>query len=521
MKKTVYLLMAMSALMTGLTACETKEDKGMDEEDIVELRYRVESEYNLDAVSAKPFTIVVKSSHPWTIRSYHPDWCIIEQEDGEAVDAALVHVGKGESTAVKVQYYDNTSLDDRVDYIEIASGYLVGKKVTVYQKGIAYLRVPEADIEGGLDIEKAGGDLTIHINTNQKWSAKILPEGDGSTDWLTVSDGETGELDGTATVTVEENTGEKRYANVAVYDRNGEERAMIKITQDGVQLDPETFEVRISYDQTAATLNVISNAKWTAEASGDWFTIDNPTGHDGDGTLNLTVTNNDTDGLRTGSITLKTVAADPDDPVAEKEIVVKQSFKIAPVRVILNNDALGAWSSDWANPPVYTQDVGTLFAAKSRLNRSMEFGTYTFRWKDWVGGARIRHWFCFNEGCELKFDIRPIDVKISFDFNAAGDGNKPSLSAYTNIDWTKPIEITYKFDPSGSEYCHVTYLVKQDGADAVEAGSFDTSENLLRSITWNTKINMYVGVDQVTDQDAGSAILEWYEYTAPMNWDEE
>ena len=522
MKKILYIFLAAAALMTGLTACESKEDKGMDPEDIVELRYRVESEYNLDAVSAKPFTIVVKSSHPWTIRSYHPDWCIIEQEDGEAVDPELVHVGQGESTTVKVQYYDNTSLDDRVDYIEIASGYLVGKKVTVYQKGIAYLRVPEADIEGGLDIEKAGGELTLHVNTNQKWSAKIAPEGEGSIDWLSVSDGETGELDGTITVSVEENTGEKRYANVAVYDRNGEERAMVKITQDGVQLDPETFEVRISYDQHAATLGVISNAKWTAESDADWFTIDNPDGHNGDGTLTLTVAENTGDGLRKAVIVLKTVAANPDDPVAEKEVVVKQSFKIEPVRVILNNDQLGAWKSDWANAPVYTPDVGTLFAAKARLNRSMDFGTYTFRWKELTAdpaaaeAIRVRHWFCFDESCELKFDLRPVDGKCSFDFNAAGDGNKPSVSGFTSVDWSKPIEITYKFDPSGSEYCHVTYLVKQDGADAAEAGSFDTSENLLRSVKWGSKINMYVGVDK-----SGSAILEWYEYTAPMNWDED
>ena len=103
-----------------------------------------------------------------------------------------------------------------------------------------------------------------------------------------------------------------------------------------------------------------------------------------------------------------------------------------------------------------------------------------------------------------------MDGKISFDFNAAGDGNKPSLDGYTNVDFAQPIEITYKFDPSGSDYCHVTYLV-----NGAEAGSFDTSENLLRSVTWGAKINMYIGVDK-----SGSGVLEWYEYTAPMMWDE-
>ena len=85
------------------------------------------------------------------------------------------------------------------------------------------------------------------------------------------------------------------------------------------------------------------------------------------------------------------------------------------------------------------------------------------------------------------------------------------MNSYTAVDWAAPIEITYKFDPSGSEHCHVTYLV-----NGVEAGSFDTSEGMLRSVKWGSKINMYIGVDK-----SGSAILEWYEYTAPMNWDEQ
>ncbi|MBO4566335.1 MAG: BACON domain-containing protein [Bacteroidales bacterium] len=513
MKKTLHLILFGLALMVGLTACEQKPEEPIQG---VDLRYRVADSYELDAIGAKPFTIVVKSTQPWVIRSAHPDWCIIEQEEGEAQPDSLVHVGKGESTSVKVQYYDNDQLDDRTDYIEIASGEWVGKKVTVYQKGIAYLRVPEADIEGGLMIEKEGGDLVINVLSNQDWSSKLI-ETEG--DWISIKEGASGKLDGVVKLHANENTGEKRYANVAVYDRHGEERAVIKITQDGVQLDPEAFEIRAGYDQLSATLNVVSNAKWTAEKGGteDWFSIDNPTGHNGDDVLNITFTNNDGSAMRKSTIVLKTVAANPGDPVAEKEIVIKQAFKIEPVRHIMDNDEIGGWNSDWANPPVYTKDYGALFAAKCRLNRSMPFGTYTFRWKDLTPDSaaaeaiRVRHWFCFDEGCELKFDIRPVDGKISFDFNAAGDGNKPSVDAYYDVDFAQPIEITYKFDPSGASFCHVTYLVNGN-----EAGSFDTSESLLRSVLWGSKINMYIGVDK-----SGSAVLEWYEYTQPMNWDEE
>ena len=519
MKKILYFILVGSALCLGLTSCEQKEEPVAPGE-YVDLRYRVADSYQLDATNAKPFTIVVKSTQPWTIRSYHPDWCIIDEEEGEAQPDSLVHKGQGENTTVRVQYYDNTGLDDRIDTVEIASAGWIGKQVTIYQKGIAYLNVPEADIEGGLDIEKAGGNLTLEVKTNQKWSAKILPYEGTKSDWATISAGATGELDGTVTVTIQENTGEKRYCYVGVYDRHGEEMAMVKITQDGVQLDPETFEIRAGYDQLSATLTVVANAKWTAEKGGpeDWFTIDNPDGHDGDDVLHITLKENAGDALRKSSITLKTVAANPGDAVAEKEIILKQAFRIAPVRHVVDNDELGAWSSDWANAPVWDKDAGgTIFTAKARLNRSMPFGTYTFRWSNLTPdpsaaeGIRVRHWFCFDEGAELKFDLRPVDAKISFDFNAAGDGNKPSVSAYTDVDWNAPIEITYKFDPSGSEYCHVTYLV-----NGKEAGSFDTSENLMRSVKWNSKINMYIGVDK-----SGSAMLEWYEYTQPMNWDEE
>ena len=123
MKKLLYIL-ALSVLAAGLAACT--QEKVQPAGDSVDLRYRVSDSYNLDATSPKPFTIVVKSTKPWTIRSYHPDWCIISEEEGEAQPDSLVHVGKGENTVVRVQYYDNTELDDRVDYIEIASGSWIG-----------------------------------------------------------------------------------------------------------------------------------------------------------------------------------------------------------------------------------------------------------------------------------------------------------------------------------------------------------------------------------------------------------
>ena len=518
MKQIFHFILTGSVLAVALSGCSSKTGLPEANTDVVDLRYRVESEYYLDAINATPFTIVVKSSRPWTISSQHPDWCIIGQEEGEAVADTLVRQGLGESTTVKVQYYDNTDLDDRIDKIEIESDGYIGKTVTIYQAGIAYLNVPEADIEGGLIIEKAAGSLEIHVKSNQTWSAKILPEGDGKTDWLSFAGGESGEMDGTVTVSYNENTGEMRYANVAIYDRHDEERALIKITQDGVLLDPETSEIRVGYDQLSAYLNVVSNGPWTAEKQSeadDWYTIVNPDGHNGDGTVNLTLTaNSDGSSLRKSAIVIKSV----EDPDIKKTVELKQAYPINAVRKLMDNDELGAWKSDKGVDPVYQDGVGVLFGNQTsdiycRLNQGgMPFGSYTFHWSAIASTARIRHWFCFSEGCELKVDIRPVNGNVSFDFNTANDGNKPSLSAYTNVDFTKPVEVTYKFDPSGAEHCHVTYLVNGE-----VAGSFDTAPDMLRTVLWGADINMYIGV--APDGEPGSAVLEWYEYTEAMDWD--
>ena len=52
-----------------------------------------------------------------------------------------------------------------------------------------------------------------------------------------------------------------------------------------------------------------------------------------------------------------------------------------------------------------------------------------------------------------------------------------------------------------------------DGALILE---FDTSEKILDEVKWGTKINMYLSVDSGGAGD--SAILEKYEYSAPLDW---
>lgn len=501
MKRFIYIILAAAALLPGLWSCSDKDDK--EEIKTVELRYRVDDSYTLDAVSAKAFSIVVTSTDPWTITSAHPDWCIITQEDGAGSDPDKVRYGQGDKTTVRVQYYDNTELDDRTDYIEIRSDFWFGKKVTVTQKGIAYLEVPEEDLD--LDVVKDGGELTVHVNSNQNWSAAVI-----SGDWLSITDGATGSNDGVVTFLAEENSGEKRYATAEVRDRHDVLMATINITQDGVQLDPATFEIRASYDQLSTDLAVVSNGNWQAvkdNPNDDWFSIENPE-NSGDATLHITLKENTGEQLRTAGIIIKTIAANEGDFVVQRNIVLKQAYKITPQKIMFNNDEMGKWKSDKTNTPVYQAGVGVLFPGYARLNNgSMPFGTYTFHWSNITADARVRLWFCYSDAEEIKYDIKAASAATSVSVNK-GSGAAPDLQN-TSVDISQPVDMTYKFDPSGSEYCHVSFLL-----NGVEFSSFDSSPTVMPAVLWGKSVNMYLGCE------TGSAILEWYEYTPPMNWDE-
>ena len=81
----------------------------------VDLRYRAEDSYSLPWESPEAFSFLVKSTDPWTVRSYNPDWCTITPAEGEGNPV----INEAETFTVTVQYKDNAQLDDRVDTLEI------------------------------------------------------------------------------------------------------------------------------------------------------------------------------------------------------------------------------------------------------------------------------------------------------------------------------------------------------------------------------------------------------------------
>ena len=318
MRRLIYILLAATVLVTGLAGCRQKIEEPMK---VVDLRYRAEDSYDLAARGAKAFTILVASTDPWTVKSEHPDWCIISEEEGDASDPEDVHTGKAEATTIRVQYYDNLNLDDRDDKITIQSDYWVGKVIKVHQSGIAYLTIPEAELEQ--DVVKAGGEYAIHISSNQDWTARVT-----GGDWISVTEGASGNGDGTVTLLAADNATELRYAEVTVFDRHGVPAATVQFTQDGVQLVPGVTEIRAGYDQASCEVEVRSNARWVAvkeSEADDWFEVVTPSG-EGDGKIQIALTRNEGSRIRSGVVILKNVVEKEGDFVATKSIIVSSTI---------------------------------------------------------------------------------------------------------------------------------------------------------------------------------------------------
>lgn len=507
MKRIINIFCAATVLLLGLWGCKQDQPEQLDS---VDLRYKVQGSLDL-TYHAQPFQLVVTSTKPWSVRSLHPDWCIISDEEGEASDAELVRVGKGEKHVVTVQYYDNLDMDEREDYIEISSNGWVVKKLTIVQSGIAYLTIPTEESKRKEIIDGAGEEIQLHVSANQVWTAKVVT----GRDWLTITDGASGDGDGVITLTAANNPEARRYASVGVYDRHNKRVYNIQYTQDGVQLDPAFEEVLVNYDRKTASLDVESNANWIAykeNEADDWYEIVNPE-NVGSGKLNFTFTPNNTPDLRTSTIIMVNVP-DPEeeDPyILKRRITVKQGYIVEPEWVPADKDML-EWSTDgWTKPTLVSK--GLKFSNKSRIHKSpMPFGSYTFCWTDISSDAKVRHWFCYGsdkEEQEMKFNLEGGVAKLDF---SKGQSTAPTgYKSYSGVDMSKPHTFTYKFEPYGTSWCEITFLL-----DDIVIYSFLTNnsaeKSVMSKITWGSNANIYFGAE------TGSAICEGYWYTAPVEW---
>ena len=518
MKRLINIISVLAVLIPGLWGCQP--NKPETPQKIVDLRYRVDDSYELEAISPRGITITIASTDPWTVTTQHPEWCMIDIEEGEGSDPDAVHTGQAPKTIVHVQYYDNENLDDRDDVIEIRSDYWLGKKVKVHQKGTAFLTVDKT----AQAPTKATADYIVNVQSNQKWTAKFIDNTDSVTlkngervCWIAIKEGASGEGDGTVTVTVQDNPEEQRMATLAIYDRNDVERARVAFTQAGVLLEVSQLKIRVGYNQTQAEFVVDSNTSWTVEKSetDDWFTIAK-TNYSMRDTVKMTFKVNSGEVLRYADLRIATVAAHAGDYVAERDVEVKQGYKVTPVVTVFNQTEYNSWKEEGSVHGV-AAGTGMQLPNGVKINKTLPFGDYSFYWNDMSFTAgqdgRMKTLFAFGAGQEVKYylEIRQDGTgKTAIGFNTGTDGeNTAPTVSNVKFDPTGAHKITYSFMPIiDSEFCTVSFYL-----DDVFVTTFTSAEKVMYNVKWGSSFNTYIEVDQ-----GGQGTLEKYEYSAPVNW---
>ena len=535
MKKIFYFILAGLAI----ASCATKEaTTAVDPNDLVDLRYRVgkdeagdedsryteeTSTYSIESTRPGVISIVVKSSKPWSIRSTHPTWCTIDVEGGKAVADSLVHVGKGENTPIKIQYYDNVNLDDRLDTLIIYSDYWIGKKVFVNQAGVAYLNVENKNLE----MKKTGDDVSFDILSNQDWSVEVI-EGKGDS-WLSVKEGATGNGNGTVTLSGLENAGEQREGSLCIRDRHGNKmRWQVKVTQDGIELKPtgaiqmdeDQFEVRGFCDQEEIVFAVDANTEWSAakkKATDTWFSFADADPKYQAGKTNLKIKlqkyeGTEADGIREATIILKTTPGESGVYVS-KEVKIRQGYNMSMQTVIIDTDEMtNNWESDYDVEPQYKPELGGLFfgVGKSRLESKSAKGApgkYKFYWSNLTTATYARVWFLYTWSDEIKINIDYTTSKATVEINNADKGPDPTMTTLDLDTSVTSRTMTLEVTPIAKDFVHVVYRV-----DDSVVMAFDTSEDVLSVCRWGTGIkHLYIGTTK------GSAVLEKYEYTPAFN----
>lgn len=454
----------------------------------VDLRYRVEDSYLLEAKNPEPVSFPVKSTDPWEVFGKY-DWYTISPDKGEP----------GKIYTVTITCKENTDLDDRTDTINIKSDYWTGKRFVLTQKGIAYLNVEGVDL-----IDQEGNAETFDVLSNQKWTAKVT-QGEI---WLSIQSGTSGELDGHITVTASPNTGEQRTGIITIYDRHGKIAREVECTQAGVLLTPQTPEngkwFAIYEQAQQLIIPVESNAEWSVskenEADDDWYTFEETT-FNGSGNIVINVSEHKGSSVRTGVIVLKTKADEGATPLV-KTVKFKQANPKIPVVKELNQTISG----DYYGP-------GSLMP-----------GRYNF-YLEPFGNTQLNFFFIWsgsNPYAELRYHI--LNKKTNLSTTPwCSDVFSENGSCIHNVDTSQPNvlsfeiqEVADKKDPEKS-WIYTEWIL--NGVVIAKATSDGISDANGTSDTWKVPFDQIsAGGNFLLRTSGGSAVLTKWEYIAPLVW---
>jgi hypothetical protein len=150
----------------------------------------------------------------------------------------------------------------------------------------------------GQSFPASGGSGSLGVTSS---SASCTWTGVSNVSWITITSGANGTGNGTVTFTVSSNSDAgTRTGTITVAGKT------FTVTQDGTgcsySVSPTGLSIGAAGGTGAINVSAGSNCSWTAAANASWITLTSGTSGTGNGTVNYSVTANESSGARSGTL---------------------------------------------------------------------------------------------------------------------------------------------------------------------------------------------------------------------------
>lgn len=261
-------------------------------------------------------TFTLNANVDWNAKT-EATWLTISPADGKA----------GEEITITVTAEANTTSQSRTAKVSIYHGdYSVD--FTVTQTAAKLSLYPDVFKE---NFKAEGESKTLIILADSRWDITGLPEDK----WCDVdkATGEGGTLADTVIITTTYNTSfEARDVTLTVSTESGSKTIAVVQEPDVPRVSIESNNDKY-LDSIAKTYtyNIVSNTSWTIEkeAGKDWCTLDKTSGT-GNASLQVTLTKNTNDDIRSAELTFKAVGVEEDYKFTVNQIGLKGLLILNP-----------------------------------------------------------------------------------------------------------------------------------------------------------------------------------------------
>ncbi|MBO7415758.1 MAG: hypothetical protein J6U22_04190 [Bacteroidaceae bacterium] len=235
------------------------------------------------AVEADEESVAVSSEAPWTAET-NAAWIDVKPASGQAGDFT-----------VTVEVTANNSKSGRHGYVYLVLSDENKIEIPVSQDSIRF-SIDRTLIE----LPVSGGEETLSLKSNVPWSFA-----EGVPSWVRIGP-ESGNGDSEVGITVSANPYmDERSALVQVSPVSLDAPETIEIRQSGHVFNTDSTALYFSDKAGSSSFSVASDGDWTVMSSVPWITL-NPESGTGNSKVQVSVTENISDTVRTGSVTALT-----------------------------------------------------------------------------------------------------------------------------------------------------------------------------------------------------------------------